>query len=61
LGGTPPPPISPQGIQSKVVDFKVFKNNDLATTYVDFGAILEKILFRDSPLQRQFFKDLKPV
>jgi len=29
--------------------------------HVDFGAILEKILLRDSLLERRFFKDLKLV
>ena len=29
--------------------------------HVDFGAILEKILLRDSLLQRRFFKELKLV
>src|ERR1039458_7334651 len=56
-----PPPISPQSIQSKLVNSTVFKNKDLAMRHVDFGAILEKILLRDSLLQRRFFKDLKLV
>lgn len=60
-GGTPPPPISPQSIQSKLVNSKVFKNKDLPMRHVDFGAILEKILLRDSLPQRRFFKELKLV
>ena len=60
--GVPPlPPISPQRVQSKLVNSKVFKTKDLVMRHVDFGAILEKILLRDSLLQRRFFKDLKLV
>src|ERR1019366_718346 len=60
--GVPPlPPLfSPRG-QSKLVNSKVFKTKDLVMRHVDFGAILEKILLRDSLLQRRFFKDLKLV
>jgi hypothetical protein len=58
--GVPPsPPISPQRVQSKQVNSKIFKTKDLAMRHVDFGAILEKILLRDSLLQRRFFKELE--
>jgi len=59
--GTPSPPVSRQSIQFKVVNSKIFKTKDLAMRHVDFGAILEKILLRDSLLQHRFFKELKLV
>jgi hypothetical protein len=41
--GGVPPHISPQSIQSKLVNSKVVKNKDLTVMYAHFGGFLETI------------------
>jgi len=59
--GYPPPPISPQGFQSKIVNSKVFKNKDLAARHIDFGVIWRKCCCAIRWFSVDFSKILKLV